>query len=323
MVERVGAAPSVVTLGEALIRLFPDQGRTLEASDVWNVSVAGTEANVAIVLARLGIPACWISKLPRSPLGRKVASALLAAGVDVSRVVWTDAGRVGIYLTETGITPEDLHVWYDRGGSTFTTLEPSEIAWDILDRYSLMHFTGITPALGDRPLATVEAAVRHAEARGLQVSLDVNYRSRLWSPGRARETLLRLFQGRLHLLVCSRKDAREVFGLEGDEHAVRELRDQFGARVAVLTRGADGALAWDGRALLEARSYRGQIVDRIGRGDAFTAGLIAGYLSGNLELGLRQGCALAAMAQARWGDPLYATRDELDALLRAGPGDRR
>lgn len=323
MKELDGLPASVVTLGEALIRLFPGEGRTLEQSDAWHVSVAGAEANVAIVLARLGVRASWISKLPRTPLGLKVASTLLAAGVDLSQVVWTDTGRVGIYLTETGITPEDLRVWYDRAGSTFTTLEPGEIRWDILDGYALMHLTGITPALGDGPLATLQAALENALARGVRVSLDVNYRSRLWTPERARRTLLELFRGRVKLIICSRKDACEVFGLEGDQRAVRWLRDEMGADVAVLTRGADGALAWDGEQLIEAEAYRAQIVDRIGRGDAFAAGLIDGYLSGDLELGLRQGCALAALAQSRRGDPLFITRGELSAVLTAGPRDRR
>lgn len=323
MKDSHGLQVSVVTLGEALIRLYPGEGRTIEQSDAWYVSVAGSEANVAIALARLGARACWVSKLPRTPLGLKVASTLLGAGVDVSHVVWTETGRVGIYLTETGITGEDLRVWYDRAGSTFTTLDPAEIQWDFLDGYELIHLTGITPALGDGPLATVEAAIENAVIRGLQVSLDVNYRSRLWTTEQARRTLLRLFRGRLKLIICSRRDARQVFGLEGDESAVRWLRNEMGADVAVLTRGADGALAWDGTDLLEVAAYRGQIVDRIGRGDAFAAGVIDGYLSGDLELGLRQGCALAALAQSRWGDPLFITREQMNALLAAGPWDRR
>lgn len=306
-----------------MIRLFPGEGKTLEQSDAWYVSVAGAEANVSIALSRLGVRAGWISKLPRTPLGRKIAMTLHAAGVDVNHVVWTDTGRVGFYLTETGITPEDLRVWYDRAHSTFATIQPHEIRWDFLDGYGLIHFSGVTPALGEGPLATVEAAIENAVARGLRVSLDVNYRSRLWAADQARQTLVRLFRGRVNLLICSRKDARDVFGMESDEGALRWLHDGMGAEVVVLTRAAQGAVAWDGRDLLEAEAYRGQIVDRIGRGDAFAAGVIDGYLSGNLALGLRQGCALAAMAQARWGDPLFVTRDELNALVSGGPADRR
>ena len=241
----------------------------------------------------------------------------------MNHVLWTDSGRVGIYLTETGVTPEDLRVWYDRAHSTFASLEPDEIRWDFLEEYSLMHLTGITPALGEGPLATVKAAVENAVARGLRVSLDVNYRSRLWTTEQARRTLLGLFTGRVNLVICSRKDARDVFGLEGDERAVRWLHGEMGADAAVLTRGAEGALAWNGEELVEAEAYRGQVVDRIGRGDAFAAGVIDGYLSGDLELGLRQGCALAAMAQSRWCDPLFTTREDLNSLLTAGPRDRR
>ena len=320
--DGAGAA-GVVTLGEALIRLYPPHGWTLEQAAAWYVSVAGTEANVAVALARLGRRACWISRLPRNPLGRRVAGALAAAGVDVSRIVWAETGRVGLYFTETGITPEDVQVWYDRGHSCFAELEPEAIRWDGLESFELMHFTGITPALGEGPLHTVEAAVTQARARGLRVSLDVNYRARLWAPERAREVLTRLFAGRVDLLICSRKDAAVVFGLEGDERALRGLQETLGARVVVLTRGAEGAVAWDGERQLAADAYRGEIVDRIGRGDAFAAGLLDGYLAGDLRRGLQQGCALAAMAQARWGDQLMTTREDLRNLLASGPRDRR
>lgn len=315
--------PGVVTLGEALIRLFPDQGDTLEQASCWRVSVAGAEANVAIALAGLGVRSAWISRLPQNPLGRRIAAALRAAGVDVSRVVWADQGRVGLYFTETGITPEDVRVWYDRAHSAFADLRPEQLDWDFLGGFGLMHFTGITPALGGGPLETVRAAVREAAARGLRVSLDVNYRSRLWAPQQARRTLVELFRGRVHLLICSRKDAAVVFGQERDEEAARALQAELGAGLVVLTRGAQGALAWDGRRLAEARALSGQVVDRIGRGDAFAAGVIDGYLAGDIERGLRQGCALAAMAQARWGDPLFTTRDDVMALLGGGPADRR
>lgn len=318
-----GTLPAVATLGEGLIRLFPGEGYTLEQSHVWRVSVGGAEANVAIALARLGVEAYWVSRLPRNPLGYKIASTLRAAGVDVTRVVWTSDGRVGTYLTETGITPEDLRIWYDRGGSTFASLRPDEISWDFLGRCGLIHFTGITPALGEAPCAAVEAAVANATARGLQVSLDVNYRSRLWPPEEARETLTRLFEGKVHLVICSRRDAKVLFGLDDDERAARWLRDRMGAAAVVVTRGAQGALAWDGRSLVQQQAYAGRIVDRIGRGDAFAAGVILGFLAHDMGLGLRRGSALAAIAQARWGDPLFASPEELEGLLAAGPGDRR
>lgn len=314
---------AVVTLGEALIRLFADDGRSLEQSDTWNVSVGGAEANVAVVLAQLGMRVCWLSKLPQTPLGRKIVRALQAAGVDVSHVLWTDHGRVGIYLTEQGITPEDLLVWYDRANSTFTSLTPDEIQWDFLDGFALMHLTGITPALGDGPLWTVRNALEQATARGLRISLDVNYRAQLWSPEEARRALLDLFRGRVSLVICSRKDARRVFKLDRDELALRWLQEEFGADTVVLTRGAESPLAWDGQQLLSAETYSGKIIDRIGRGDAFAAGVINGYLLGDLELGLRQGCALAAMAQARRCDQLIIRPGEVDDLMSIGPRERR
>lgn len=323
MEQRRDRGPSVVTLGEGLIRLYPEPGETLEGAAAWRVSVGGAEANVAVALAQLGVPAAWLSKLPRNPLGRRIVTTLRGAGVDVSTVVWTDQGRVGLYLTETGITPEDLRVWYDRGHSSFFSLTPDEIDAAVLARYTLMHLTGITPALGEGPRATVASAVEKAVAAGVKISFDVNFRSRLWTAPEARQALLRLFQGRVHLVICSSRDAREVFGCTSDDEAIRWLRENLGAEAVLLTRGAQGALGWDGRELFTAEAYSGQIVDRIGRGDAFAAGAIAGYLAGDVQRGLRQGCALAALAQARWGDPLCFFPDQLDALILNGPGDRR
>lgn len=323
MDKRKGLPAAVVTIGEALIRVFPEEGKGLEQSDSWRVSVAGAEANVAIGLARLGIRSCWVSKLPRTPLGRKVEWTLRGAGVDVSRVLWTEWGRVGIYLTETGITPEDVRVWYDRAYSTFCTIQPHELEWGFLKDFGVIHFTGITPALGEGPRATVEEALENAVSTGLMITLDVNYRSHLWPPDEARETLQRLFRGRVNLIICSRKDAREVFGLEGDDRALRWLRDEMQADVVVLTRGTEGAVAWDGREFVEAGAYHVRILDRIGRGDALAVGVIDGFLSGDLERGVRQGCALAALAQVRWGDPVWTSREELESLLTHGPLDRR
>lgn len=325
MTRSPGGSPSVVTLGEALVRLFPPEGQTLEQADIWRVSIAGAEANVAVALARLGVRVAWISKLPRTPLGRKVASTLQGAGVDIRHVVWTETGRLGIYLTEAGLTPDDLRVWYDRAGSTFSTIRPDEVDWKALTGSTLMHFTGITPALGNGPRATVEAALDRAGISGLLVSLDVNYRSQLWPPDEARQTLLELFRGRVNLLICSRKDARVVFEVEveDDELAVRQLHEEMGADASVLTLGAQGAVAWDGAHLIRVAAYPGRVVDRIGRGDAFAAGVIDGYLAGSLRLGIEEGCALAGLAQARWGDPLWVTREQLSDLLRLGPHDAR
>lgn len=315
---------TVATLGEALIRLFPDDGSCLEQTDRWNVSVGGAEANVAVALAQLGVRARWISKLPNNPVGRKVVRVLRSAGVDVDYVLWTEYGRVGIYFTERGITQEDLTVWYDRSGSTFTTINAKEIEWAFLDSVSLVHLTGITPALGQGPLGTVETLLENATTRGLRVSLDVNYRAQLWGPEQAREVILDLFRGKVDLVICSSKDARTVFGIDGDgESAVRQLQEEFGAEVAVLTRGAKSPLAWDGRRILTADPYTSQALDRIGRGDAFVAGVINGFLVGDLDLGLRQGCVLAAMAQARRGDHLIFYQGEVYDLMNNGPHERR
>lgn len=286
-----------------MLRLDADPAGALEGVDALRVHVAGAESNVAATLARLGLRAAWISKLPVGPLGQKVERTLRAHGVDTSRVVWEETGRLGVFFTHLPAAPRRAIVIYDRQDSSFTRLDPAEVDWAFVTGSRLLHLTGITPALGERPRRLIERALDDAAATGLSVSFDVNYRSRLWPPERARVTLTPLIQ-RCQVVICSQRDARTVFQVTGTpEGTARALQETFGVGQVCLTLGADGAGVLDGERWEQMAALSSTVVDPIGRGDAFTAGILyARMTTGDPALGLRYGLQLAALKQACQGD---------------------
>ncbi len=314
---------TVVGIGETLIRLAPTGGETLESAAMCAVHVGGAESNVCMNLARLGVATAWISRLPVSPLGRRVAAAVRGAGVDTSGVAWAPEGRVGLMFVQPGTAPRAAEVIYYRRDSAFAGIDPEAVAWDRLAGAQVVHLTGITPALGERAHRLIERAIAEARRHGARVSFDVNYRATLWGPDAARETLEPLVHG-LDIVFVNDRDARTVFGAEGDPEAVAAaLRDRFRCEVLVLTLGAGGALAREARGSVRQAAHAVEIVDRIGRGDAFAAGFLYGTLRHGAADGLRYGAAMAALKQTYPGDVCLTTLDEVEAVLRGDAGGFR
>lgn len=314
-------ALDLATLGEVMIRLSPRGTARLEEADSLEVMVGGAEGNVAVGVARLGLRAAWISKLPRDPFGRRVMGELRRHGVDTSRVVWVPEGRVGIYLFEQGAAPRQSQVIYYRAGSTVTTLEEEEVDWAFLASARVIHLTGITPALGARPRALVFRAAREAKAAGRLLSFDLNYRARLWQPREAREVAEALYP-QVDVAFASLEDARSVFGVEGEpETAAGALRDRYRLPLLILTLGPGGCVAVGDGLSRPTRQFPAQEVDPLGAGDAFAAGFLAGYLAGGIQQGLDLGTALAAAKVATPGDFCLSTREEIERKLKAGGPD--
>ena len=311
----------VVTLGEAMLRLSVRPGERLEDAPAFDVHVAGSEANVAYALARMGVRAAWASALPPNPLGERIASTLRAGGVDLAPLVWLDRGRVGTYFVQLGSPPRPTTVTYDRVGSSFALASPSELDWDLVTDTSHFHVSGITFAISASAREVAHTAVREARARGCTVSLDVNHRARMWTAEESGRTLSAL-AGSLDLVVCKGQDARDVFGCDGEARDVaRRLQDRFQVPAVACTWGPEPATLLDGDAWVERESYQVEIVDRIGAGDAFGAGVLWGYLDGSLPLGLRRGVAMAALKMTVRGDLLTLDRAAVEALLGAHAGD--
>jgi 2-dehydro-3-deoxygluconokinase len=309
----------VVTLGEAMVRLSVRPGDRLEDAPAFDVHVAGSEANVAYALARMGVLAGWASALPGNPLGERVASTLRAGGVDLTPVVWAERGRVGTYFVQLGSPPRPTTVTYDRAGSTFALTGPSAFDWGLVTDTGHLHVSGITFAISDSAREVAHTAVREAGARGCAVSLDVNHRARMWTAEEAGRTLGAL-AGSLDLVICKGQDARDVFGCAGDSREVaRRLQDRLQVPTVACTWGPEPATLLDGEDWLECASHSVEIVDRIGAGDAFAAGVLWGRLEGSLPLGLRRGVAMASLKMTVRGDLLTLDRAAVEALL-GSPG---
>jgi 2-dehydro-3-deoxygluconokinase len=307
---------TVVGIGEAMVRLSPGPGETLESASSLMVHVGGAEANVCANLAYLGIAAAWLSRLPDNPLGRRIAETVRAAGVDTTGVLWAPDGSAGVMFVQPGVAPRPGEVLYYRRHSAFAAIEADTVRWALLDGARILHLTGITPALGERPRALVARAIVEARQRQMLVSFDVNYRATLWPAPAARETLGPILEG-LDIVFVNDRDARTVFDMRGESAAVaRMLRDRIRCRVLVLTCGEAGAVATDAETVLRQPAFRADVVDRIGRGDAFAAGFLYGYLAGGTGSGLRYGAALAALKQTYAGDICRATVRDVEAVLR-------
>jgi 2-dehydro-3-deoxygluconokinase len=311
----------VTTIGEGQLRYSVPPGQRLEVAAQLDVRVACTEANVASLLARLGWRCGWISGMPDTPLGRRVANEFRLSGLDLSAIVWSDSGRLATYYVEYAVPPRATQVYYDRANTVFTSLTVDQIDWDYLLDTRLVHISGLTVPLSPTIREILLEAVRRANAVGVPVSFDMNYRRRVWTPEEARATVLPILP-HVAVLFCGRSDARQVFGIEGKpEEIVLQLGDLTGAGHIVTSLSGDGLIGWDRREFYRQPAREVTILDRIGAGDAMVGGVLHGWLQGDFAKGLRYGALTAALALSQYGDQVITTSEELEALLDTSSPD--
>lgn len=310
----------VTAIGEVMLRYSVPVGERLERAQSLLLHPGGAEANLLCALAGLGRRCAWISGLPQNPLGKLVENHLQLARVATDGIVWSAEGRVGTYYLEFATPPRTTQVYYDRADSCAARLRPEEIDWDYVLDTRLIHLTGITPALSPSCLALTEEAISRAKAAGVAVSFDINYRAKLWSEARAVEVLTPLIQ-EVDILSCGQGDAARLFHATGaPQEIIRKLGEISRAKTVVTSLADEGVMAWDGRNFYHAPARPVQIVDRLGAGDALAAGIIHGWLDGNLALGLEYGTALAAICLSLHGDAVITTPEEVAAVMKTGGG---
>lgn len=316
------AKVQVVTLGETMIRFSSRVGIPLERARELDVEIGGSESNVAVALARLGVAAGWISKLVDNPWGRRIAGELRLHGVDTSRIIWTQEGRVGTMFVEPGVKPRPAEVIYDRANSAASTMKFDELDIDYILSARHVHLTGITMALSDSCRELVkQVAAEVRKAAGGTVSFDVNYRQRLWSPEEARRAVVSVLQY-VNLLISTLDDVRRVFQFDGRaEDACRLLQETYGCPWVIITLGGEGAVGLFDGEVQRVSGYELSIVDRIGAGDAFAAGAIYGFLQDAPDISLKYGAALAALKHTVFGDQSYFSKADVERLLAAGGSD--
>jgi 2-dehydro-3-deoxygluconokinase len=315
MTPSLDGSYDLLTLGETLLRLSPPGQQRFEQARLFEIGVGGSELNVGCLLARLGRRVAWVSRLPGGPLGRIVEGEARRHGVDTRWVRWIENARLGLMFYEPGPLPRSGRVIYDRKHSAASELGFEDAPWEALVQASAwLHLSGITPALGASCRALVLHIAALAAAAKKPVSYDLNYRATLTNPEDARAALEGVAQY-LRLLVLAERDAQHVLGFaqEGESLATA-IAARYGVPLVALTRPPNaipGTLLLERGAFRYAPSLEVEVIDRIGAGDSFVAGLIHGLLDGDGELAIRLGGFAAAMGLATPGDINYLGPEDI------------
>ncbi len=335
-------AGAVVCFGEMLLRLSPPGVRMIVQAQALEMAVGGAEANVAAGLASLGHATRMVTLLPASPLGDKARSELGAAGVDI-RFVARGPGRMGLYFLEPGAGLRPSSITYDRAGSAFAQCDAGAFDFDgALEGAALLHLSGITPALGPNGVALTRAAVAAAQAADVPICFDGNYRALLWdawdSDPRA---ILTELVGAATVLIGNHRDISlllgKTFSGDGAERRREAVDAAFAAfpNLELVASTARHVVSSDHHriaARVDTRASKHQtaeidvtgIVDRIGTGDAFAAGVLHQHLQGGDAQAMAEtGLALAALKHSLPGDMCLIGAAELAAFSSAGGDVRR
>jgi len=317
----------VVTFGEAMIRLSPPNFQRLEQARSLDLNVGGAELNVAVGVTRFGLKSAWVSKLPENPLGYLIRDRAQEFGVDCSHIVWSDKGRAGIYFVEFGASPRASSVLYDRANSAISMVQPGEVDWpNVFNGTKHFHMSGITPALSASAAEVTAEALKAARKAGCSISYDLNYRKKLWTPAEAKK-IQGPMMADVDILITTEEDTNVVFGIKDkDYEAVAErLAETFKFKIVAITLREDlsvlrnnwTAIAYQDRKIFRDRKYEVEIVDRVGAGDAFTAGFLYGWIKEkDVQKGVQYGNAFAALKHTVPGDFNWNTLEEVEAQLK-------
>ena len=316
----------------------------------FDATFGGGEANVAVSLANYGVDASFVTRLPENDIAKACVRDLRSYGVDTSGIVW-GGERLGIYFLETGAVARPSKVVYDRANSAIASIQPGMIDWEkVFKGADWFHWTGITPALSQGAADVCLQAVKAANALGITVSCDLNYRKNLWKYGKkASEVMPALVEG-CDIILGNEEDADKVFGIkpEGfdvtatggaiDQGRFRSVGEQLMKRfprakkVIITLRGSInanhntwGGVLWDGRTLYESPRYDiTHIVDRVGGGDSFMGGLIYGLLTfaGDDRKALNFAVAASCLKHTVFGDYNQVTVAEVENLMKGDASGR-
>lgn len=285
----------IVTFGEIMLRLAPNDHLRFFQNDQLEATFGGGEANVAVSLANFGEDVSYVTKVPDSPIGKAAVSSLRYFNVDTNYIAY-GGDRLGIYFLEKGASQRGSVCIYDRKGSSISMASKSDFDWNkIFDGADWFHFTGITPALGPNLVEICEEALKVAKSKGLTISCDLNYRKKLWTKEEAKKAMTTLAKY-VDICIANEEDAKDVFGIELANSDVikgelnnndyievaKKLKEQFDFKyVAITLRTSISAsenkwagMLYNGKEALFSKEYDLKIVDRVGGGDSFGAGLI-------------------------------------------------
>ena len=329
----------VVTFGEIMLRLKPLGFERFFQSPVFEAAFGGGEANVAVSLANFGIPVSYVTVLPKNDIGNACIAELRKFGVDTSMIKYAP-GRMGIYFLEAGANQRPSKVIYDRENSAIALSKPGDINWsDVFKDASWFHITGITPAISASAADLSMEAVRTAKNMGLTVSCDFNYRKNLWKYGKSAVEVMGELVKHVDIGIANEEDCQKALGITADvdvekgrldagayESLTRKVLERYPKmRLIAITlresKSADhtgwSACACDGNQFYLSRKYEiTDIVDRVGGGDAFAAGLIFGLEKyGNTQKALDFAVAASCLKHSICGDFNRVSVSEVENLM--------
>lgn len=324
-----------VTFGEIMMRLNPEGYLRFVQANSFEVSYAGGEANVAVSLANYGVDAAFVSKVPAHEIGQCVVNELRRYGVD-TKYLLRGGPRLGVYYCEKGASQRASKVIYDRAGSSIATAKAEEFDWDgIFEGADWFHWTGITPAISQGAASVCLEAVKAASKMGVRISCDLNYRKNLWKWGKSAGEVMPELVSYSDVIIGNEEDAEKVFGIKGEgcEAEGLTLMRMFpkAKKIAITQReslNADhnlwSAVLYDGSRLFVSRKYDiTDIVDRVGGGDSFAAGLIYGILNcGDDAAALEFAVAASCLKHTIEGDFNRVTVREVESLMNGNATGR-
>ena len=340
----------IITFGELLLRLTSPSYTKLFQTEQLQATFCGAEANVAVSLANFGVPVSFVSMLPDNDIGYAAMRSLQYFGVDTSTILFTSKGRMGLYYLEKGASQRPSKIIYDRKDSAFSKSTRDMFNWnEVFDGATWFHWTGINPALSPEFPVIIEQACKKAKEKGLTISCDLNYRAKLWTPEQAQSVMKPLMKY-VDVCICNEEDAEKVLGLKATDSDVNtgilnrlaymqiaeDICSKYGCKyVATTLRKSFSASVNGWRAMLYTADsensktgyfspeYKIQLVDRVGGGDSFAAGLIYGLCSGMEPQDVVDfATAASCLKQTIEGDFNRVSLDEVRELIKNGGSGR-
>ncbi|MFG6423006.1 MAG: sugar kinase [Paramuribaculum sp.] len=334
----------IVTLGEIMLRLSPAGCNRFVQVDSFDVIWGGGEANVAVSCANYGHDAYFVSKLPTHEIGQAAVNALRRYGVKTDHIV-RGGDRVGIYYCETGASMRPSKVIYDRAGSAIAEADPSDFDFDaIMEGADWFHWSGITPAISDKAAELTRLACEAAKRHGVTVSVDLNFRKKLWTKEKA-QSIMRPLMQYVDVCIGNEEDAELCLGFkpaadveggntaaEGYKGIFKAMAEEFGFKYVAstlresfsATHNGWKAMIYDGNEFYESKRYDiNPIIDRVGGGDSFSGGLIHGLLTMKSQgEALEFAVAASALTQTIPGDFNLVSEAEVAALAGGSANGR-
>lgn len=319
----------LISFGEVMLRLSAPNKDKISQSETFEKNCGGSEFNVASGAANLGIRAAVVTKLPKNKLGHFVARRIRYGNVSDDYVVWDESEkrRLGIYYYESGVYPRKSAVVYDRVGASVCSLKLSEISDEIYEKTRVFHISSISLALDVNLRETALEMIKMMKRNGVAISFDVNYRAALWSEEEAR-TVIEKILPIVDILFVSEETSRRMLQRTGTlDEIMKGYADTYGCKIVATTRrevvsptrhNFGSRIYYDGKFYEEPHYMNIEVIDRVGSGDAYVAGVLYGILSGdNVENAMSYGNALSAIKNTVSGDMSISSIDEVESVIKS------